>query len=228
MEKISSEVHRYSYKNYFGSKDIVDTLSNSFSKFVDNYGEITSQGSSLGATERLKSKLQLYISKTEVGQRPIDYWSDFDSVLTGRKADRINLDLKAKELFNILKNNPFEIGMDSLGDFHIKKLYKEIPEDTCNSILHKVWAKCFGSRFDNATAHFLHCLTEIDTYSDTDCFIAIPISATRHTDIEIKEAGFAIFDAWGDPKYVDVLEAVEDTGISWLDDYKKSIIEDIK
>lgn len=206
----------------------INTFSSKFSTFVDNVADLSSLENSTRLVDRWNHKIQLYSKKSSAADRTIEYWFNFDNVLSRRQVKKVSIELKATQFYNVLRNHTFEMGMISQGDIYLSKLYGEISEDVCNNILHKVWAKCFGGRVDDATAHFLHCLTKIGSYSDTDYFVAIPISATRHVDIEIKEAGLAIFDSWADPKYLSVLEKVEDTGILWLDEYKHSIIEDLK
>ncbi|WAL79823.1 hypothetical protein [Shewanella sp. DAU305] len=139
-----------------------------------------------------------------------------------------NLDFAAKKIYHSLRNYPFEQGFNSFADIELMSLKNEVSEADFYLLLPKIWTYCYSSRTTIEALHFLNCLLNLARDIDTDAFCLCGVAAVSHKDLEIKEAGIALFEKMRNPKYCSTLENVGDTGIDWLDQYRLDVIDELR
>ncbi|WP_373777443.1 hypothetical protein [Glaesserella sp.] len=64
-----------------------------------------------------------------------------------------------------------------------------------------------------------------DTLPNTHICIAALLS---NKDMEVKDFAIRVFESWGDSKSLKILENTAEISPKWLEDYKQSVIEDLK
>jgi hypothetical protein len=160
----------------------------------------------------------------------IEHVTSNDSNIDIKKtlSKREDIDIAAKKIFQSLRNYPFEQGYNSFADIELMSLKNEMSEADFYILLPKIWMFCYSSRSTIESLHFLNCLLNLSKDIDSDAFCFCGVAAISHRNLEIKEAGIALFEKMRSPKYCSILENVGTTGVEWLDQYRLDVISELK
>ena len=133
----------------------------------------------------------------------------------------------ADRIFYAIKNNSFDEGQLSVADLELEKVLNERGKEFFLSVLTLLWNRCYASDY-LAFAHFLNCIQNISYFISSEEFVVYACTAISHKNLVVREAGVALFEQWDDPKHAPILENVADTGVPWLDSYKREVIEGLR
>lgn len=196
--------------------------------FTDNPVYITSfNGLHDVADQILSSKVSINsistdsVTKVSIKDKNLD-------IKSKPEPKEINLDKLSYKFVQSLQNYPFEPGYQSFADIELQFLRNDISESDFFLLIQKVSKFCLSLRTNTEMLHYLNCLLNLAKDVDTDVFFNCGLSAISHKDIEIKEAGIALFEKMANSEYAQVLENISDTGIDWLDKYKHDVIDDLR
>lgn len=133
----------------------------------------------------------------------------------------------ADRVFYAIRNSSFEEGQLSAADIELEKILNDKGKEFLLNVFTLLWNRCFASNY-LAFAHFLNCVQNISYFVSSDEFVVYACTAIAHKNLVVREAGVALFEQWDDPKYIHTLENIADTGVDWLDSYKREVIEGLR
>lgn len=126
-----------------------------------------------------------------------------------------------------IRNSSFEEGNLSPADFIVEEALETYGEHFAHKLLNNVWQVFYSDVNQDYHAHFLNVIKNISYKIDYNLFRPIAISAYAHSDVLIREYGISLFEGWDDPSDRYILENTADSGIPWLDQYKREVIENL-
>ena len=131
------------------------------------------------------------------------------------------------KVIHAIRNTSFEEGNLSPADFIVEEALEAYGEHFTNKLLNNVWQVFYSDANQEYHAHFLNIIKNISYKIDYKLFRPIAISAYTHHDVLIREFGLSLFEGWDDPADKALLESTADSGIPWLDQYKREVIENL-
>ncbi|HIF5510693.1 TPA: hypothetical protein ACX3C4_000430 [Pasteurella multocida] len=161
----------------------------------------------------------------------------------------INSDIKLINSSNVsiefLINKNFE--NELLSNFHHRfiqfMMFDEIMEDYSNAIELELldyldrnsyvtgqwFSKLFIEfiKFNKVLINLLKILAKLDSNKIPNTHLCIG-TLLSNNDIEVKDFALRVFESWGDYDSLSILESSAELAPKWLEDYKQSVIKDIK
>lgn len=217
--EISSSVCTEYYTHSISNSSVLNSLH-------DNYQNNWSHTSNFFPAEFKDTSLSVMEIDFESSSHVTSIDSNVDINKTLAKRD--DIEIAASKFFQSLRMYPFEQGYNSFADIELISLKNDMSDSDFYLLLPKIWKICFSSSTTVEALHFLNCLLNLAKEIDSDAFCFCGLSAISHKDLEIKEAGIALFEKLRDSNYCAILENVGDTGVDWLDQYRLDVISDLK
>lgn len=196
--------------------------------FTDNPVYITSFNSLNDITEKLLSSNFVTNSISSESLTKVSVKDKNIEIPSKPEAKDINLDRIAYKFVQSLQNYPFESGYNSFADIELQSIKNDIADSEFFLLIQKISKFCLTLKTNTEMLHYLNCLLNLAKDVDTDIFFNCGVAAISHKDIEIREAGIALFEKMANSTYADVLENIADTGIVWLDKYKNDVVNDLR
>jgi hypothetical protein len=141
--------------------------------------------------------------------------------------EKSSLTTYVNRLVSAIKNSSYEDGCLSPADFVVEQALESHGEDFVYKIVNQAWQVFFVSANQDFHAHILNVVKNLSYKVDRSLYVPIAIAAYSHKDVVTREAGLSVFESWDDPSHRDILESVADSGIEWLDSYKRDVIENL-
>ncbi|MGM0986551.1 MAG: hypothetical protein ACQEXI_06130 [Pseudomonadota bacterium] len=158
-------------------------------------------------------------------------WSDVHgskfSSESSLEDEELVVERNKERILSLIKSNSFEEGQLSPADRELEGLLDLYGEEFIVKLLGRVWHYCYTSKNQIEHAHFLNILRNISFKVDPSDFVVYAISAFTHDDVLIREASIATFESWDKEDHKKYLESLADSGVEWLDEYKKEVIENL-
>lgn len=158
-------------------------------------------------------------------------WSDAHSSKFSSESsledEELVVERHKERVLYLIKSHSFEEGQLSPADTEIEGLLSLYGEDFVINLLGKVWQYCFVSKNQVEHAHFLNILRNISYKVDPSDFVVYAVSAFSHNDVLIREASIATFESWDKEEHKGYLENLTDSGVEWLDEYKREVIKNL-
>lgn len=161
------------------------------------------------------------ISFSQIVNKPLD-----QSVENFLNKERIS-DLESnfrEEFLAELENSDFEFGYFNEADKFIRD------QMDINSSVTKEWLNKMFLEYFNNSKILEGIIRIISNMKREEIFPqgqVMALAALSHRDVVIKECAIRSFEYWGGKDSIEILENIV-TGIKWLDDYIRDVINDIK
>lgn len=203
--------------------DIIDSVFSENMMFSDNLINVSSDFHR-SVNESVKKNVWL---QKDIGTASVDFQgSKTSSEPDAKEADELIRKSKDR-LVLLIKTHSFDEGQLSSVDKEAEHILNRFGEDFLVRVIDKVWHHCYTSKNQMEHAHFLNLIKNLSFMVDCDRFVTYAISAFSHEDLLIREAAISTFESWDKYEYKKYLESVADSGIGWLDQYKREVIENL-
>ncbi|EMX5978162.1 hypothetical protein AAHF30_004400 [Escherichia coli] len=131
---------------------------------------------------------------------------------------------KQKMTISLLFSEDYVEGEITKTQLYLEGLYKENPF-VFREVFQRVWLDLFRNKNTYELRNFIcvaSCLEYEILGGKAD---AIILAASVYDDKYVNEAALRAAEGWGNPQLALYLNGIRDFGISWLDNYKKSVID---
>ncbi|MGC8221907.1 hypothetical protein [Escherichia coli] len=131
---------------------------------------------------------------------------------------------KQKMTISLLFSEDYIEGEITKTQLYLEGLYKENPF-VFREVFQRVWLDLFRNKNTYELRNFICVASCLEYEILGDKADAIILAASVYDDKYVNEAALRAAEGWGNPQLALYLNGIRDFGISWLDNYKKSVID---
>ncbi|EEY5283081.1 TPA: hypothetical protein PBP17_001501, partial [Escherichia coli] len=131
---------------------------------------------------------------------------------------------KQKMTISLLFSEDYVEGEITKTQLYLEGLYKENPF-VFREVFQRVWLDLFRNKNTYELRNFICVASCLEYEILGDKADAIILAASVYDDKYVNEAALRAAEGWGNPQLALYLNGIRDFGISWLDNYKKSVID---
>ncbi len=204
LSEASSEVNTIINDNNFDRflvNSSVSDNSKKLSSYVANYIRINSNKTAVQAGSFFLKKID-------------DSNNSFESIVIK----------KQKMTISLLFSEDYVEGEITKTQLYLEGLYKENPF-VFREVFQRVWLDLFRNKNTYELRNFICVASCLEYEILGDKADAIILAASVYDDKYVNEAALRAAEGWGNPQLALYLNGIRDFGISWLDNYKKSVID---
>lgn len=131
---------------------------------------------------------------------------------------------KQKMTISLLFSEDYVEGEITKTQLYLEGLYKE-NSFVFREVFQRVWLDLFRNKNTYELRNFICVASCLEYEILGDKADAIILAASVYDDKYVNEAALRAAEGWGNPQLALYLNGIRDFGISWLDNYKKSVID---
>ena len=131
---------------------------------------------------------------------------------------------KQKMTMSLLFSEDYVEGEITKTQLYLEGLYKE-NSFVFREVFQRVWLDLFRNKNTYELRNFICVASCLEYEILGDKAVAIILAASVYDDKYVNEAALRAAEGWGNPQLALYLNGIRDFGISWLDNYKKSVID---
>ncbi|EES2369640.1 hypothetical protein [Escherichia coli] len=131
---------------------------------------------------------------------------------------------KQKMTMSLLFSEDYVEGEITKTQLYLEGLYKE-NSFVFREVFQRVWLDLFRNKNTYELRNFICVASCLEYEILGDKADAIILAASVYDDKYVNEAALRAAEGWGNPQLALYLNGIRDFGISWLDNYKKSVID---
>jgi hypothetical protein len=196
--------------------------------FRDNIESVITDYSSQGVPSWFSSSISTNAGRTDNYTYGIDnsFWASSSNSSTDNDySDTAALEKELPVFNRLMLETDFDDGQETPLERYLIDLAKKYKSAKFVMLIQKFWSICLRDESNRKVSYFIHSAETLCDYIDPDLLLTIPISALTRKNVLVRETALSLLENWDSQSHADVLKSTSDIGVSWLDQYKKDIID---
>ncbi len=133
---------------------------------------------------------------------------------------------ESKLIISQINREEYEAGYENESEDMMKLLIEKYGIDRFGKWLLEIWKEGYTTN-PHLCVGILHMVSHVSPSYIEPYGSNIAMAAVSHKSMEVKEFGIKVFENWGDPQYIKVLEMM-DCGNKLIDSYRNVVISSLK